>query len=246
MLHGGRERAHPSIGGLPSDGWRGGQGHRLVYPAGVMPLARPSEVALAALATLAASLGLACASFDRISYDRMAPRLAYQGFSFDKPPNEHWYILESEQSYTSVPVRRELDPPSPTHSFYAAVALGGIEREPRSHADFAALARSKGRTGPYEITEVSYHQETTTRQGQWCIRSESVDRVRGAPVAPDRTLTMVIRGFRCLHPTWPKTTLDFFYSERGLPEELDPALYEEGEAFLRGVRIDVAPDTPAE
>jgi hypothetical protein len=184
-------------------------------------------------------------SLERISYRAMAPRLEYEGFSFDRPPNDNWYILRSEQEYTSVRVHRDLIPASPTHTFYAAVAIGGIERQPTSHAEFAEFAKSKGRTAPYEISEISYHQESTTKQGQWCIRVESVDAVRGAPVAPQQELTMVIRGFRCLHPAFPNATLDFFYSERGLPEELDPGLYEEGEAFLRGVRIDIAPNTPA-
>jgi hypothetical protein len=56
---------------------------------------------------------------------------------------------------------------------------------------------------------------------------------------------MIVRGYRCLHPAWPKTTLDFFYSERGLPDEIDPMLSKEGEEFLDGVRIDIAPNTPA-
>jgi hypothetical protein len=56
---------------------------------------------------------------------------------------------------------------------------------------------------------------------------------------------MILRGFRCLHRAWLKVTLDFFYSERGLADEIDPKLWEEGEEFLRGVRIDVAPGTPA-
>ena len=186
-----------------------------------------------------------CASLDRISYREMAPRLEYQGFSFDRPANSNWYILRSEEQYTSVRIHRDLTPTSPTHTFYTAVAIGGVERQPTSHAEFAELARSKGRTAPYQISEISYHQELTTKQGQWCIRVESVDAVRGAPVAPQQTLTMVIRGFRCLHPAFPTATLDFFYSERGLPEELDPNLYEEGEAILRSVRIDVAPNTAA-
>jgi hypothetical protein len=33
--------------------------------------------------------------------------------------------------------------------------------------------------------------------------------------------------------------------ERGLPNEIDPKLAKEGEEFLDGVRIDVAPNTPA-
>jgi hypothetical protein len=56
---------------------------------------------------------------------------------------------------------------------------------------------------------------------------------------------MTVAGFRCLHPKWPKVALEFFYSERGLPNELDPKLAEEGEEFLKGVSIDVGPGTPA-
>jgi hypothetical protein len=56
---------------------------------------------------------------------------------------------------------------------------------------------------------------------------------------------MRLGGYRCLHPAWPKVTVDFFHSERGLPGELDSKLTEEGEAFLKGVRIDIPPNTPA-
>jgi len=57
----------------------------------------------------------------------MSPRLAYQGFSFDRPPNRHWYLLRSEESYTAVILRRETGF-SKTHTFYAQVALASIAR----------------------------------------------------------------------------------------------------------------------
>lgn len=182
---------------------------------------------------------------DRISYFEMSQRLEYQGFSFERPPNPGWYIMKKEETLTDVLLRRDLSTSSPTHSFYASVSLGGIERQPTTPEEFAELARSKGQNAPYEIRTVDYEQILTTRQNQWCIRVESSHVVVGAPVAPDRELTLIVRGYRCLHPTWPKTTLDFFYSERGLPDEIKPNLWEEGEAFLDGVRIDIAPRTPA-
>jgi hypothetical protein len=191
-----------------------------------------------------AAFAIGCAGFgQRISYFDMAPRLSYQGFSFDRPPAPEWFILRSEESYTDVTLRRETG--SPTHTFYASVSLGGLERQPQSHEDFFGLARSRGQQAPYSIHELSRVEKLLTIQNQWCLRRDTVAVVRGAPQAPDRDLHMTVRGYRCLHPAFPKTTLDFFYSERGLPEELDPKLAEEGEAFLRGVRIDVAPDTPA-
>jgi hypothetical protein len=189
------------------------------------------------------TLLVACAPFGRIGYTEMSPRLDYQGFSFERPPNAHWFLLQREESYTSVTLRRELA--SSTHSFYANVSLGGIERQPATHEEFAELARSKGQRAPYPVQTERYEQELTTRQNQWCIRLESTNVVLGAPPAPDQELTMIVRGYRCLHPAWPKVTLDFFYSERGLATEIDPELAEEGETFLEGVRIDVAPSTPA-
>lgn len=184
--------------------------------------------------------------FDKIGYFDMAPRLEYQGFSFERPPNANWYLLQSEGSHTDVTLRRELQGTSQTHTFYASVSLGGIERRPRDHDDFAELARSRGQQAPYEVRTISYEQRLVTRQNQWCIRFDSSHIARGSPRAPQGELTMILRGYRCLHPAWPTTTLDFFYSERGLPHELDPMLLEEGETFLNGVRIDVAPHTPAD
>ncbi len=195
---------------------------------------------------LIAGLVAGCATLvDGVPHSEMAPRLSYQGFSFDRPPNSNWYMLRSEEEPTRVLLRRNTVPPSITHTFYVAVAIGGIEREPTSHEDFANLARLTGQQASYEVNQISYTQKSVLKQGQWCIRVESLDSVRGAPVEPTAELRMVIKGCRCLHPAFPKTTVDFFFSERGRKDELRPDLYEEAEVFLRGVRIDVAPDTPA-
>jgi hypothetical protein len=183
--------------------------------------------------------------FAKVRQPNMAPRLSYQGFSFNRPSSWDWYLLSSEEHYNDVTLRRDSWIPSKTHSFYAKVSLGRIERQPETAEEFAELARSTGQKAPYEIRTVSYEQRVTTRQSQWCIRIESSYVVVGAPPAPDQELTMILRGYRCLHPAWPKTTLDFFYSERGLPNEIDPKLSKEGEEFLDGVRIDIAPNTPA-
>jgi len=186
-----------------------------------------------------------CASTvgERITRFEMAPRLDYQGFSFKRPPNSKWYMLRSEQSHTDVTLRREIE--SPTHSFYAIVALSQLPRQPSSHKEFAELAKSKGQNAPYVTHDVSLENKMVMIQSQWCIRVESVSVQLGAPPAPDQELQLVVRGFRCLHPAWPKTSLDFFYSERGLPGEIDPELSEEGEVFLEGVSIDISPETPA-
>ena len=183
--------------------------------------------------------------FDKVSYYNMAPRLEYEGFSFERPPNRHWYMRQSEESHTQVTLRRDFFLPSDTHSFYARVGLSSIDRQPETHEEFGELARVPPQKAEYEIRNESYEQSLTMRQNQWCIRFDSEHVVLGAPTAPEKELTMRLGGYRCLHPTWPKVTLDFHWSERGLPDEMSSDLAEEGETFLEGVRIDVAPNTPA-
>lgn len=200
------------------------------------------------LVVLASCVAVGCASAtpsDKVDFFQMAPRLEYQGFSFDRPPGTHWYLLQSEQSSTSATLRRETFSITGTHTFYAIVELGSIEKQPESHEQFAELARIGQRQAGYEVANVSHAQHLALWQGQWCIRFESSHLVTGAPPSPERPLSMILRGYRCLHPAWPRVTLDFFYSERGLPDQLEPKLSEEGEAFLESVRIDVAPDTAA-
>lgn len=197
-----------------------------------------------AIVGVVSALCAGCATLDgRIDYFEMAPRLEYTGFSFDRPPGPEWFIVDAEQTYTSVTLRRETR--SETHSFYAIVALSGLEDQPGSHEEFLELARPRRQQASYSVEELSREQSPVSIQNQWCLRFDTLAAVRGAPIAPDRELRMTVRGFRCLHPANPRTTLDFYYSERGLPDEIDPELADEGERFLRGVRIDVAPGTPA-
>lgn len=186
-----------------------------------------------------------CGAFlDTVRQRQMAPRLTYHGFSFDRPASTEWYLLRSEEDYTDVILRRAAGG-SGLHTFYARVSLGGIDREPASHEEFAVLVRTEEQRAPYEVRTVSYEQALTTRQDQWCIRFDGTYVAVDAPKAEGRELTMIVRGYRCLHPAWPATTLDFYYSERGPAAELDPRLAEEGEAFLDGVRIEIGPNRRA-
>jgi hypothetical protein len=201
----------------------------------------PRSVCLLAAALLALT---GCAALrDRLAYEDMPPRLEKWGFSVERPPNANWFLRPSEEGPKTVVLRRELAP-STTHSLYALVSLGTLDRQPASHEEFAELARSRGQQADYQVVRKSYQQSLTTRQDQWCIRVESVDTTYGAPVAPQGELTLIVRGYRCLHPALRQTTLDFFYSERGLPDEIDPRLYPEAERILDGVRIEELPPEP--
>jgi hypothetical protein len=180
---------------------------------------------------------------NQIFQPQMSFRLSFRGFSVDRPTNITWYIRRDEQSYTQVLFRRPTG--SDTHTVFVEVGLGRLEGRPASHEEFAEMAQSRGQVAAYEVEETRRHQELVTIQNQWCIRTETDAVTRGAPNAPDQELTLVVRGYRCLHPTWPATTLDFYYSERGLPDEIDEDYQAQGERILEGVRIDVSPNTPA-
>jgi hypothetical protein len=194
-----------------------------------------------------ALLVAACAApvpLDRVEHRDMGPRLSYRGFSFARPPNPHWYLLQSEQSVTEAVLWREVRPVSRTHDLRARIAIGSLARAPGSHEEFATLARRETQQAPWDVRTLAYEQEPVVRQGRWCIRFAGSWSVIGAPEAPLRQLVMRQRGYRCLHPSGPAATLDFFVSERGRPEELDPALLAEGERWLEDVHMDRAPGVP--
>ncbi len=183
-----------------------------------------------------------CASvLPRTSYDEMPERFVYEDFAFDRPPNDRWFAYDFEATPEDcenpslmrcrVIFRRRLE--SSTHSFYALVALTALPSHPASHEEFAKLARADRGPGWDPSMNLSYHQEPTTIQNQWCIRIEHLN----ARERRGRRLHWTVRGFSCLHPSREGVRIEFIYSERGLLEELDPALEEEGEQFLNGVRI---------
>lgn len=172
---------------------------------------------------------------DRLNQPQMAPRMEYQGFSFARPDSPRWFILNSEAHDSDVTLRWDLH--SPTHTFYARVALGNLERQPKSHEEFAELARATAKE-PDVVRELTRGESLVEVQGQWCIRTDTVDAVQPATGAAQ--LRVAVHGYRCLHPSLPQRTLEWFYSEQGLPSEFSAILAEDGEKFLRGVRMDAA------
>jgi hypothetical protein len=191
--------------------------------------------------TALASCGLLIGCATRVPASALPPRLQYQGFSSARPPNDHWFINRHEQQPGLLLFRRDVVGAS--HSFFFAVQMRGLQREPRSNEDFADLVHQSmvEVTDPERHQVISYGAEPVTHQGQYCLRYtlETID--RRSPVAPGLELNMNFEGLACRHPRWPDVMLDAFYSERGVPQELDPTLAAEGEQLLRGITIEVAP-----
>jgi hypothetical protein len=179
------------------------------------------------------------------SASTLAPRLQHQGFSSPRPPNNSWFMKKSEQNPTTLLFRREV--PGKTHTFFYAIQLSQLEREPSSNEDFTELVHqlmvAVDDPGRHEV--LSYVSRPSPRQGQFCVRYTLRVIDRKSPVFPGRELRMNLEGLACRHPLWPNVLLDAFYSERGMPEELEPALGIEGEQLLKGLIIEVKPGVPA-
>lgn len=177
---------------------------------------------------------------DRTTCDEMAPRMNREGFSFAKPSSPRWFLLHSEDRPDDITLRWDLH--SPTHTFFMHAGYSELEREPKSHEEFAELVRPRSKPAN-EGKEVTRAEDRVTIDGHWCVRIETVDWVQRKDLLP--ALKLAMRGYRCLHPYFPRRTLDWSYTEEGLASEFSPILQKDGDQFLAGVRIERATREPS-
>lgn len=145
----------------------------------------------------------------------------------------------SEQTPNAAVYHHEL--PTKTHTFVAAVALIRLD----DTAPFEEAAAPHGLSDPARYTVVeATHQPDTSRKTR-CIRYslELID--AKAPNSPTAPLRFLERGLVCAHPSIPGAAVRASFSERGLPEEMDPRLWDDLEGFLSGVQLESAPGVPA-
>jgi hypothetical protein len=163
----------------------------------------------------------------------------YRGFSVRPPTSSGWTVRVSEQSPLRATYRLTL--PSKTHTFVAGASL--IQIDTKLPVEEALVPSGVANTGRTQVLESS-HQADTTRKTT-CIRYSIRLRDTGTPNSPDAALEMIDRGLVCAHPTMPGLAVRASFSERGLPQELDPSLWAGFEEFLRGIQIESAPGVPA-
>lgn len=165
-------------------------------------------------------------------------RQQYHGFSVAPPMSQEWYMRISEQTPMRAIYRRHL--PSKTHTFFASVSFGELDKTlPIEQALIPGVISKPDRTDLIENT----HEADTSRPTK-CIRYSIRYNDKGAPNSAGPVLVTIDRGFVCVHPTIPGAGVRANFSERGLEGELDPALWENMEDFLRGVHIESAPGIP--
>lgn len=172
----------------------------------------------------------------------MSKRLQYRGFSVIPPNHPGWFVKVSEQTPAHAIIRCRF--PSRTHSAYVTANLGSLPRAATSPDDFAELCRQDHFHDTNRFTVVSYQQHPVTIQGQWAIAFELTVRDSDAPNSPGQPLTMIESGFVINHPAFPNSVVLMMYSERGLPEELDPHVQADGKDILQGIRLESEPGKP--
>lgn len=192
---------------------------------------------------LVCSILFSCAGMNRVPVQLMKDRLQYRGFSVARPNYSQWYLNNNEQDNTKALFRRDLK--TPTHTYLASVMLQSIPRDPSSPEDLAEIEKEFHKIQDTQRFELlKYTQRIETRQNQWCIYYEETIIDRKAPNAGGKPLIGRSWGFVTLHPSFNKTVVHAYYSERGLEDELDPKLIDEGEEFLKGIQIESAPGKP--
>jgi hypothetical protein len=164
-------------------------------------------------------------------------RHQYHGFSVEPPRARGWNVRVNEQRPNSAVYRLEL--PSKTHTFVAVASLLRFESDlPIPEA----LVPRAPTNSPNEVLSLTHEPDLTRKTP--CIRYSLELRVRNAVNSPGQPLRLVERGLSCAHPTVPGAGVRAFFSERGLPHELDPSLWEGLEAFLGSVQLESAEGVP--
>lgn len=189
--------------------------------------------------TLAGCSGLAVApGYIGPSYiptSRVSERLQQRGLSVRPPRGATWMVDVNEQTPLVAIFRQDL--PSKTHTFLAMAGL--VQLEPG--VPFEQAAAPQGFDDPARYDVLEYKVEPDTSRNTPCIRYTLGLLVKTSPNAPNAPLQMLERGAVCAHPTMRDMAVRALFSERGMPEEMDPALWSGFDDFIQGIHIESAP-----
>jgi hypothetical protein len=163
------------------------------------------------------------------------PALESGWASVQPPRGSQWYLLD--RSGPNAVFGKYLG--SPRHTMMATVVLRTLQGCCASADELLAMTRkymTEDRANA-RYRFVSQDAEVVEWNGMACVASRIVAEDRGVPFAPGEAFNFFQRGLTCLGPAPSGAILDVTYSERGGLPEGTPALVEEGEMFLKGVRI---------
>lgn len=180
---------------------------------------------------------------DRIPTRESEERHQYQGFAAYPPRGDAWWLRVREQTPGKAIYRREV--PGRTHSALCAADLSILPREPTDSEDLAEMVRPTPPDDPERFELLQYSHELVSRQGERCVRFRQVAVDRNAPNSPEQPLHLRDIGWICTHPSVDKGVLRAVFSERGLPEELEPGLEAEAPRCLEAFELEASPGVPA-
>lgn len=173
-----------------------------------------------------------------IPTSRVSERLQQRGLSVSPPRGGAWMVDLNEQTPLEAVFRQEL--PSTTHSFLALAVL--VHLEPGVPFEQAAALQGFDDPARYEVLEYKVQPDTSRKTP--CTRYTLRLLVKTSPNAPNTPLQMLERGTVCAHPTMRDMAVRASFSERGIPTEMDPALWSGFDDFLGGIQIESAPGVP--
>jgi hypothetical protein len=203
------------------------------------------RVTIAGLGTLIAA-GCAGPALTRV-HDP-AQRFQGPGFSIGAPPGAEWYILPAAPGRIQFAKKVGTEP---VPSVVAGAWAADVDARPARAED---LVRYKERSverlqrveTAYVITLAEVGVDRTL--GAECIRwvQQEEERNHPSPTLRGLVLLTTTRGVDCLHPVNPRRIVTAGYSERRV--KTAPSLVaagqpiaEEGEAFLRSLRLTTVP-----
>ncbi len=161
-------------------------------------------------------------------------RQNHYGFSIQPPQSRGWRVRANEQRPQEAVYRRDL--PTNTHTFIAQAYL--IELPSDVPFEQAAIPSGFSDADRYQVIE-NNHEPYTGPHGR-CVRYSTRLADQAAPNAKGEILHLLEKGVVCAHPTIPGAAVRASFSERGLPAELEPGLWQEFEAFVEGLQLESA------
>lgn len=207
-----------------------------------------STLLTAALAGLLVLAATGCAAPTLTPVRDPSQRFAGPGFSVGVPLGTDWYALPPAPGRIHF-MKKVGTEPVPT--VYAAAWAAEVDGRPTRAEDLVAFKQRsveqlRRRETAYVITLTEVRVDRAF--GGECIRWEQQEEEQNhpSPALRGKVLLTTTRGVDCLHPGLSRRIVTVGYSERrvkGTPSLVAPGqpLVEEGETFLRSLRIAGAP-----
>lgn len=181
-----------------------------------------------------------------------AQRLDFPGVSILPPRGGNWFITPPVPSgpgatHTVVAFGKKLREgppatPEEAHTIRATVVVSDL-REARFEDSTAFLGfleresgeRMVGRMVNKRHRLLASELSLDSSPGSTCVKYEQTFEDTGVPRFPGSIFILATRGFRCLHPHWPKYMVDVGYSQRYLRGQRPLSIEAELEPFLKSV-----------